>query len=314
VVQRQDGSARRWQSKPRHASQAQTGAAGGFPRAGVVAQLSLPVTVVAGRLCGHADAIFPPRAARRVPDRAARLLHPPRRYPVRTGRRVAERRQLSVAAAPGLWWAGPGDLDLELAWRAYIRRFDLEHTIRFCKQTRPLAGRPHGRATPPRPTAGPGWCWPPTPSCAWPARSWSMRGCRGNGCGHRRGCHPTGCAAGFRDCCAHWAPRPARRNPQGAPRAAPRAAAAGLRPATRRSKAHQQAQEEQEEGDHHRQGRLTDPPSPPSDRRPRSTARRHAEGLNHKLRGETQKSPLAITSVPPCHRQVGAAEGASCKR
>jgi hypothetical protein len=32
------------------------------------------------------------------------------------------------------WWAGPGDLDLELAWRAYTRRFDLEHTIRFAKQ------------------------------------------------------------------------------------------------------------------------------------------------------------------------------------
>jgi hypothetical protein len=34
-----------------------------------------------------------------------------------------------------LWWAGPGELDLDLAWRAYIRRFDLEHTVRFCKQT-----------------------------------------------------------------------------------------------------------------------------------------------------------------------------------
>ena len=36
-----------------------------------------------------------------------------------------------------LWWAGPAGcpLDLELAWRAYTRRFDLEHTIRFCKQT-----------------------------------------------------------------------------------------------------------------------------------------------------------------------------------
>jgi hypothetical protein len=36
-----------------------------------------------------------------------------------------------------LWWAGPEglQLDLDLAWRAYIRRFDLEHTIRFCKQT-----------------------------------------------------------------------------------------------------------------------------------------------------------------------------------
>jgi hypothetical protein len=34
-----------------------------------------------------------------------------------------------------LWWAGPGSCDLDLAWRAYIRRFDLEHTIRFAKQT-----------------------------------------------------------------------------------------------------------------------------------------------------------------------------------
>ncbi len=34
-----------------------------------------------------------------------------------------------------LWWAGPGQLDLDLVWRAYIRRFDLEHTVRFCKQT-----------------------------------------------------------------------------------------------------------------------------------------------------------------------------------
>jgi hypothetical protein len=34
-----------------------------------------------------------------------------------------------------LWWAGPGKLDLDLAWRAYVRRFDLEHTVRFCKQT-----------------------------------------------------------------------------------------------------------------------------------------------------------------------------------
>ena len=36
-----------------------------------------------------------------------------------------------------LWWAGPAGcaLDPELAWRAYTRRFDLEHTVRFCKQT-----------------------------------------------------------------------------------------------------------------------------------------------------------------------------------
>jgi hypothetical protein len=34
-----------------------------------------------------------------------------------------------------LWWAGAGVLDLDLLWRAYVRRFDLEHTLRFCKQS-----------------------------------------------------------------------------------------------------------------------------------------------------------------------------------
>jgi DDE superfamily endonuclease len=34
-----------------------------------------------------------------------------------------------------LWWAGPDQPDLDQAWRAYVRRFDLEHTIRFAKQT-----------------------------------------------------------------------------------------------------------------------------------------------------------------------------------
>lgn len=32
-----------------------------------------------------------------------------------------------------LWWAGPGEADLDLCWRAYLRRFDLEHTFRFVK-------------------------------------------------------------------------------------------------------------------------------------------------------------------------------------
>jgi hypothetical protein len=34
-----------------------------------------------------------------------------------------------------LWWAGPSSCDLDLAWRSYVRRFDLEHTVRFAKQT-----------------------------------------------------------------------------------------------------------------------------------------------------------------------------------
>lgn len=34
-----------------------------------------------------------------------------------------------------LWWHGPGRPDLALLWRAYVRRFDVEHTFRFVKQT-----------------------------------------------------------------------------------------------------------------------------------------------------------------------------------
>jgi len=34
-----------------------------------------------------------------------------------------------------LWWSGEGEANLDLIWRAYCRRFDLEHTIRFMKQT-----------------------------------------------------------------------------------------------------------------------------------------------------------------------------------
>jgi hypothetical protein len=36
-----------------------------------------------------------------------------------------------------LWWAGgdTGEPDLDLLWRAYARRFELEHTFRLLKQT-----------------------------------------------------------------------------------------------------------------------------------------------------------------------------------
>ena len=34
-----------------------------------------------------------------------------------------------------LWWSGPGAPDLGLCWRAYLRRFDIEHTYRFAKNT-----------------------------------------------------------------------------------------------------------------------------------------------------------------------------------
>jgi hypothetical protein len=47
-----------------------------------------------------------------------------------------------------LWWHGPEGTkpDLDLIWRAYVRRFDLEHTFRFLKQsmgwTRPRVRHP----------------------------------------------------------------------------------------------------------------------------------------------------------------------------
>lgn len=34
-----------------------------------------------------------------------------------------------------LWWSGPRAPDLDVCWRAYLRRFDLEHTFRFLKST-----------------------------------------------------------------------------------------------------------------------------------------------------------------------------------
>jgi hypothetical protein len=32
-----------------------------------------------------------------------------------------------------LWWSGPGHPDLDIVWRAYLRRFDIEHTFRYVK-------------------------------------------------------------------------------------------------------------------------------------------------------------------------------------
>ncbi len=34
-----------------------------------------------------------------------------------------------------LWWSGPGTPDLDVCFRAYLRRFDIEHTYRFAKNT-----------------------------------------------------------------------------------------------------------------------------------------------------------------------------------
>jgi hypothetical protein len=43
-------------------------------------------------------------------------------------------RQTRIPKRLWLWWRGPGTPALAVLWRAYVHRFDLEHTFRFCKQ------------------------------------------------------------------------------------------------------------------------------------------------------------------------------------
>src|SRR3712207_1946913 len=99
-----------------------------------------------------------------------------------------------------LWWHGEGEPDLGLLWRAYIRRFDLEHTFRFLKQTLGWT-TPRVRHIPSRQIGGRGWSWPPSRNCAWLARALRIGGCRGGGVtlpGARRQCG--GVAALLRSC------------------------------------------------------------------------------------------------------------------
>ncbi len=43
-------------------------------------------------------------------------------------------RQTRIPKQLWRWWRGPGRPDLAVLWRAYVHRFDLEPTSRFCKQ------------------------------------------------------------------------------------------------------------------------------------------------------------------------------------
>jgi hypothetical protein len=53
-----------------------------------------------------------------------------------------------------LWWHGPGIPGLAVVWRAYVRRFDLEHTFRFLKQ---ILGRTTPRMR--HPQQADRWTW-----------------------------------------------------------------------------------------------------------------------------------------------------------
>jgi hypothetical protein len=78
-----------------------------------------------------------------------------------------------------LWWHGEGEPDLDLLWQAYIRRFELEHTFRFLKQT--LFGVDHPSGAPSRAgrSVDVGGGGRLHANCAWPDRALRIGGCRG---------------------------------------------------------------------------------------------------------------------------------------
>ena len=75
------------------------------------------------------------------------LKQPPQartRYAQETAHRARDhrpRRGQPLAGGPyqpqilWLWWAGAGTPDLDMLLRSYVRRFDLEHTLRFLKRS-----------------------------------------------------------------------------------------------------------------------------------------------------------------------------------
>jgi hypothetical protein len=77
-----------------------------------------------------------------------------------------------------LWWHGPeGEApDLGLLWRAYARRFDLEHTFRFLKQMLEWS-TPGVRHPESRPTGGRGWSSPLSRNGVWRERARRIGGC-----------------------------------------------------------------------------------------------------------------------------------------
>ena len=120
----------------------------------------------------HTHARRPVRPGLVGQDRGPRRLAYGTVVRLEVGRRPARRRPPDVvwlwgqpAPAPGDASRPPSPADLDVLWRGYRRRADLEQTFRFLKQA--LGWVRLGRAPPSWPTAGPGWCsTAPTPSCA----------------------------------------------------------------------------------------------------------------------------------------------------
>src|SRR5215217_3460950 len=182
-----------------------------------------------------------------------------------------------------LWWSGPGELDLDLAWRADVRRFDLEHTVRFCKQTL-------GWTTPrPRhPAQADRWTW--LVLAAYTQLRLARQAASDQRLPWERPrpqprLSPYRVRRGFRGCCARSARRLPHRNPPDAPPAGPRAGPPGPRSATLRSRSPGTGCPGP--------NRLPDRPSPPADlsRRPAQ----HAE----ELKSQAKRPANAASAAPP---------------
>jgi DDE superfamily endonuclease len=133
-----------------------------------------------------------------------------------------------------LWWPAPAGLTWTLPGGPTPA--DSTWSTPSASPNRPWGGPPRGCARPPRPSGGPGWCWPATPNCAWPATPWPTNGWHGSGPGRPASCRPTGSVEGFRACCVRWDRPLTRQNPQAAHPAGPRAAAPARHLATQPSK------------------------------------------------------------------------------
>jgi hypothetical protein len=184
-----------------------------------------------------------------------------------------------------LWWAGPGAVDLNLAWRAYVRRFDIEHTVRFAKQTL-------GWTTPrPRhPAQADRWTWLVLAGYA------QLRLAREIAADQRLpwerpalpvGCRRCECAEGFRGFSPGSARRLPHQNPPAAPQAGPRAPLRARAPPPGDQEIRQEGQQDAAQG---REGGLTGPDQHHPTAGTASGKPRTPTGLNHKLSEHAAKT------------------------
>jgi hypothetical protein len=98
-------------------------------------------------------------------------------------------------------------------WRAFLRRFDIEHTYRFAKGTLGWTTPALRTPEPSRPTGGPGSSSPPTPSCDWPTAPSTTSASHGSAHSGRHRSLQRGSGRDFGDCVPPSGLQPVHRNP-----------------------------------------------------------------------------------------------------